>query len=211
MITDDVYEYKEILEKYEFYVTYSDNAVKLYDITSGKDISGKKSVEDGFIINKGGSSFDVTVTRNKEKASKVEDLTSIVKPGTYTIEISSQEQQQYAALTASGVPFSVRLSDERIFFAYDADYKEEVDEIIKKATSEEYADFRRELWENFKGDKCLHFLPVAAEILHMTEGTLRCRPLDVQYSVCRRYADYCICDSYTLRRELEKALLLKTD
>jgi hypothetical protein len=57
----------------------------------------------------------------------------------------------------------------------------------------------------------MHFLPAAAEILHMTEGTLRSRPLDVQYIVCRRYADYCICDSYTLRRELEKALLLKTD
>jgi hypothetical protein len=57
----------------------------------------------------------------------------------------------------------------------------------------------------------MHFLPAAAEMLHMTEGTLRRRPLDVQYIVCRRYADYCICDSYTLRRELEKALLLKTD
>ena len=96
VITDDVYEYKEILEKYEFYVTYSDNAVKLYDITSGKDISGKKFVEDGFIINKGGSSFDVTVSRNNEKASKVEDLTSIVKPGTYTIEISSQAEKSYS-------------------------------------------------------------------------------------------------------------------
>lgn len=128
------------------------------------------------------------------------------------VALDTKEGRHIAvALTASGVPFDGKVSDEHITFAYDADYKEEVDEIIKKATSEEYADFRRELNENYKGEKCMHFLPAAAEILHITEGTLRRRPLDVQYSVCRRYADYCICDSYTLRRELEKALLLKTD
>ena len=128
------------------------------------------------------------------------------------VALGTKEGRHIAvALTASGVPFGGKVSDERITFAYDADYKEEVDEIIKKATSEEYADFRRELNENYQGEKCMHFLPAAAKMLHMTEGTLRRRPLDVQYIVCRRYADYCICDSYTLRRELEKALLLKTD
>ena len=128
------------------------------------------------------------------------------------VALDTKEAQHIAiALTASGIPFDGRVSDERITFAYDADYKEEVDEIIKKATSEEYADFRRELRENYKGEKCMHFLPAAAEMLNMTEGTLRRRPLDVQFIVCRRYADFCICDSNTLRRELEKALLLKTD
>lgn len=128
------------------------------------------------------------------------------------VALDTSEGQHIAlALTASAIPFDGKVSDERITFAYDADYKEEVDEILKKATSEEYADFRRELNDNYRGEKCMHFLPAAAEILHMTEGTLRSRPLDVQYIVCRRYADYCICDSYTLRRELEKALLLKTD
>lgn len=128
------------------------------------------------------------------------------------VALGTKEGRHIAvALTASGVPFGGKVSDERITFAYDVDYKEEVDEIIKKATSEEYTDFRRELNENYKGEKCMHFLPAAAEMLHMTEGTLRRRPLDVQFIVCRRYADYCICDSNTLRRELEKALLLKTD
>lgn len=129
----------------------------------------------------------------------------------YVALVTKEAQHIVLALSASGVPFDGRLSGEHITFAYDADYKEEVDEIIKKATSEEYADFRRELNENYKGEKCMHFLPAAAEMLNMTEGTLRSRPLDVQFIVCRRYADFCICDSNTLRRELEKALLLKTD
>ena len=90
------------------------------------------------------------------------------------------------ALTASGIPFDGKVSDVHITFAYDADYKEEVDEIIKKATSEKFAEFHRELNENYQGEKCMHFLPAAAEMLNMTEGTLRRRPLensDKQYEI----------------------------
>ncbi len=78
------------------------------------------------------------------------------------VALGTKEGRHIAvALTASGVPFGGKVSDERITFAYDADYKEEVDEIIKKATSEEYADFRRELNENYQGEKCMHSLPDA--------------------------------------------------
>ena len=44
----------------------------------------------------------------------------------------------------------------------------------------------------------------------MTEGTLRNRPHDIQLAVCKRYADYWGCDTYTMLRELKDVLSLTT-
>lgn len=93
------------------------------------------------------------------------------------------------ALTASGVPFKGRFDKVGIFFSYAGDYKDSVDEIISKITSDEYAEQRREIDEYRKGEDCLCFIPTAAKLLRMTEGTLRSRPLDIQLAVCKRYTD----------------------
>ena len=76
------------------------------------------------------------------------------------------------ALAASGVPFKGRYDNESIFFDYDRNYKESVDEIIAKFTSDDYAVQRNEIAEH-KGDDCLYFLPAVAKLLRMTEGSLR--------------------------------------
>ena len=94
-ITDDTYEYKEIVEQYDFYVTYSQNAVILRDISSGKDISDKKETENGFIIDKGGTFFDVVVTKNNESPFEADDLISITQPGNYKIDITSETNKTY--------------------------------------------------------------------------------------------------------------------
>ncbi len=44
-------------------------------------------------------------------------------------------QQITVALTASGVPFKGRFEKDRIFFDYDGDYKESVDEVIENLST----------------------------------------------------------------------------
>ncbi len=122
---------------------------------------------------------------------------------------TSEGKSITVALSASGVPFCGRFDKSRITFAYDGDYKESVKEIISKLTSEEYSDIRREIKEH-KGEDCLYFIPTVAKILRMTEGTLRSRPSDIQLAVCKRYTDIWCCDTYTIQRELENVLMLKT-
>ena len=82
----------------------------------------------------------------------------------YVILSTDKGQQITVALTASGVPFKGRYDEESIIFDYDSDYKESVDEIIAKFTSEEYAEQRDEIAEH-KGDECLYFLPAVADLL----------------------------------------------
>ena len=76
------------------------------------------------------------------------------------------------ALAASGIPLKGRFDKERMLWGYDGFYKESVDEIIAKFTSDNYAEQRREIAEH-KGDDCLYFLPAVAKLLRMTEGSLR--------------------------------------
>ena len=113
------------------------------------------------------------------------------------------------ALTASGVPFKGRLTSGSILFDYDTNYSSEVKEIIEKITSDNYADLRQEIREH-RGKDELYFIPTVAKILHMTEGTLCRRPMDIQLAVCKRYADTWCCDSYTIQHELRDALMLIT-
>ena len=113
------------------------------------------------------------------------------------------------ALAASGIPFKGRFDKERMLFNYDGIYKESVDEIITKFTSDDYAKQRNEIAEH-KDDDCLYFLPAVAKLLRMTEGTLRCRPMDIQFAVCKRYADNWGCDTYTMQHELRDAMMLTT-
>lgn len=113
------------------------------------------------------------------------------------------------ALAASGIPFKGRFDKERMPFNYDGIYKESVDEIIAKFTSNKYAEHRDEITEHKDGD-CLYFLPAVAKLLRMTEGTLRRRPLDIQIAVCKRYADNWYCDTYTIQHELRDAMMLIT-
>ena len=42
------------------------------------------------------------------------------------------------ALETSGVPHTGTFTDKQMRFSYDSDYKDSVDEIVKKASSDEY-------------------------------------------------------------------------
>ena len=113
------------------------------------------------------------------------------------------------ALAASGIPFKGRFDKDRMLWGYDGIYKESVNEIIAKFTSDEYAKQRDEIAEH-KGDNCLYFLPAVAKLLRMTEGTLCRRPMDIQLAVCKRYVDNWYCDTFTIQHELKDAMMLIT-
>ena len=126
------------------------------------------------------------------------------------VALNTEKGQQISiALAASGIPFKGRFDKERMLFNYDGIYKESVDEIIAKFTSDEYAEQRKEITEH-KDDDCIYFLPAVAKLLRMTEGTLRRRPLDIQLAVCKRYVDNWYCDTYTIQHELKDAMMLIT-
>ena len=127
----------------------------------------------------------------------------------YVALSTDKGEQITVALTASGISFKGRFDKERMLFNYDGIFKESVDEIIAKFTSDEYAEQRNEIAEH-KGDDCLYFLPAVAKLLRMTEGTLRRRPLDIQLAVCKRYVDNWYCDTFTIQHELKDAMMLIT-
>ena len=65
-------------------------------------------------------------------------------------------------------------------FSYDADYKDTVDEIVKKASSDEFEEMLREIKEHKDDSSYLVLLPSVAHYLNVTEGTLRNRPNELQ-------------------------------
>ena len=123
---------------------------------------------------------------------------------------TNKGQQITIALAASGIPFKGRFDKENIFFSYYGHYKDSVQEIMDKFTSDKYADQRIEIEEHRKEKDYLYFLPAVTKLLRMTEGTLRSRPLDIQLAVCKRYTDIWYCDTYTIQHELRDALMLIT-
>lgn len=112
------------------------------------------------------------------------------------------------ALDKSGIPFSAKYGDSEMILIYDGSYREQVDEIIRKAQTGKYEVLLRELKVNQAPDNYLKLLPEVAEILHTTIGTLRARPSEIQVAFCKTYADFWLCDTYTIQRELDRIATL---
>lgn len=115
------------------------------------------------------------------------------------------------ALDKSNILFSSKYSDTEMILTYDSSYREQVNEIIKKAQTGEYEVLLRELKENKFPDSYLKLLPEAAEILHTTIGTLMARPSEIQVAFCKTYADFWLCDTYTIQRELDRIATLNIE
>ncbi len=110
------------------------------------------------------------------------------------------------ALETSGVPHTGTFTDNQVRFSYDADYKDSVDEIISKANSSEYDEMLREIKEHKDDSGYLILLPSVAYYLHLTEGTLRNRPEDLQIQLCQMFTQLWCCDTPTIQRELTRVL-----
>ena len=94
-IIDD-YEIKPEVELYKFYLGYSKNPVILKDIFTKEDISNKKTATDGFIIDKNGSDFDVSIQKGNSQPENVEDKISVSTLGEYKIIVVSKLNEEYS-------------------------------------------------------------------------------------------------------------------
>lgn len=112
------------------------------------------------------------------------------------------------ALEKSRIPYFARFNNAEISLTYDADYKQNVEEIIKKIMSGAYNEIVAELkrMTNINGYKSL--IPEIAEMLDTSVSFLKSRPDEVQEIVCKRYVDLWYCDTPTIKRELAEILNL---
>ncbi len=115
------------------------------------------------------------------------------------------------ALDKSNIPFSAKYGDAEIVLTYDGSYQKQVDEIIRKVQTGEYEIMLRELKENKSPDSYLKLLSEVADILHTTVGTLMARPSEIQEAFCKTYADFWLCDTYTIQRELDRISTVNTE
>ncbi len=115
------------------------------------------------------------------------------------------------ALDKSNIPFSAKYGNTGMILTYDGSYREQVSEIIRKAQTGEYEVLLHELKEDKFPDSYLKLLPEVAEILHTTIGTLMARPSEIQVAFCKTYADFWLCDTYSIQRELDRIATLNIE
>ena len=110
------------------------------------------------------------------------------------------------ALDKSGIPFSARYGETEMVLTYDGSFKEQVEDIIAKATSGEYEALLRELQVYGEPDGYYRLLGEVAELLNTTIGALKNRPDESQLALCKTYVDFWLCDAPTLQRELDRVI-----
>lgn len=91
----DVFLYKKFMEVYDFYVCYGENPIIFTDIETGENLNSKSTVKKGFIVNKGGTDYSVSIKKDNGKPTSVKDLSSITDPGKYDITITSDTGEKY--------------------------------------------------------------------------------------------------------------------
>ena len=133
---------------------------------------------------------DITAIRNKE-----------------FIRIETDKAQAICiALDKGGIPFSARFGDAELVLTFDGSFKEQVEDIIAKATSGEYEALLRELQVYGEPDGYYRLLGEVAELLNTTIGALKNRPDEIQLALCKTYVDFWLCDTPTLQRELDRVI-----
>ena len=105
-------------------------------------------------------------------------------------------------LDKSGIPHFASFDKKEISLVYNKHFKGKVDEIVSKATSDDYDYIVRELKESREPEKLLVLLPEISKIMGVTVGYLEDKPVDMQLQLCKKYVDLWVCDSETIYREL---------
>lgn len=133
------------------------------------------------------------------------DVTSIANKEFIRID-TDKAQEICVALDKSGIPFSARYGETEMVLTYDGSCKEQVEDIIAKATSGNYEALLRELQVCGEPDGYYRLLGEVAELLNTTIGALKNRPDEVQIALCKTYVDFWLCDTPTLQRELDRVI-----
>lgn len=130
---------------------------------------------------------------------------------TYLSIVTDHPNRMILGLDKSGVPFSARVNGKNFSLVYDADYADDVMEILDKVQSSEYDEMLRAVRNPDNADGLLILLASVAYYLHTTEGTLRQRPKEVQESLCKILIDFWCCDTPTIQRELARAMMVNRE
>ena len=91
----DKYKNARFMEVYKCYVGYGADPISFKDINSGTESNEQAEFIDGFILDKGGSNFDVSVSKDGDTSKKVSNYTAFTKKGTYDFTITSELGKQY--------------------------------------------------------------------------------------------------------------------
>ncbi len=94
-LKDKVYESRNFVEKYEFYICSDKNYIEIKEVITKNSLDGVSSVEHGFYIEKNGSSDDIEVKCNSQSWKVINDYESFTEPGLYNIEISTKLGKKY--------------------------------------------------------------------------------------------------------------------
>ncbi len=92
-VKSDVYEYKEFVEVYKFYIGYGTNPIVLRDAVTGEVIS--ESSENGFKIDKCGTNCTVKLKKNSGAEKEIPDKTSVYEPGNYLLTVTDNLNHTY--------------------------------------------------------------------------------------------------------------------
>jgi len=94
-ISTDVYEQKQFIEEYDFYLTYASNPLAVYDLVSRSPVTNNATVSDGFTIDNNGANTSILVKKDNGAAMSATPFESFYLPGTYTIKTTSPLGDEY--------------------------------------------------------------------------------------------------------------------
>ena len=127
---------------------------------------------------------------------------------TYVKYATDKGEKIALALEKCRIPFFARFSDTEISIAYNADFKENVAEIIRKMLSGVYDEIVAELKRKTDKSGYASLLPEIANVLNISVSFLKSRPDEIQEILCKKYAALWYCDTPTIKRELSEVLNL---
>lgn len=128
-ISRDVKLNKRFLEVCKFYASYGNYPIVFKDIYTGEASSENKKYDNGFVVEKGNTRFDVTVSKDGGETESVEDHTIYYEAGRYDFKITSELGKEYTrTMTIKNDMQLSKLSPKVYEGGKKGEYKEEVAE-----------------------------------------------------------------------------------
>lgn len=108
IIPTEEYEYKECVEVYEYYIESNKNYITINDMVSRAELGSNASTNNGFYIQKNGSTDTVSVRRVGESSVTAKNFDYFIKPGTYKIEVTTTlgKKHSYTITVSQGLAFT---------------------------------------------------------------------------------------------------------
>ena len=96
-IKTDVMSQRYCIESYQFFIYYDGNPVVFRDMVTSKNLNSGDSSDSGFIIDKKGSSYAVTIKKDSENGKGIQTLSLFTEPGVYIISVADPVGQTYSS------------------------------------------------------------------------------------------------------------------